>query len=205
MHNNRKSPIAAAFVAVVAMTASACVSATETDQYIEIESVSVMDAPSPRDSDLSDEERDRVMHGKYLIELLGCGACHTDGALIGAPDSERLLAGSRVGIAIDSPLDRPFPAVTYPPNLTPDDATGLGRWSDEDIARAIRAGTDRHGRALRAVMPWGGYARISDSDIDAIVAYLRNIEPVGHNVPAPVPRGREAKEDFVYFGVYQTQ
>ncbi len=82
--------------------------------------------------------------GEYLVQLLGCSTCHTDGALIGEPNRARWLAGSGVGIAYSNPLRQPRPGIVYPPNLTPDDDTGLGQWSDEAIAEAIRSGDDRH-------------------------------------------------------------
>ena len=197
-----------ALLTLCALALAAPLCATEIDdepdnEFIEVESTTIMDAPEPAIDAKGGTDAAMVRHGKYMVELLGCGACHTDGALIGAPRTDRRLAGSRIGIAIDSPLDRKFPAVTYPANLTPDPATGLGQWSDTDIARAIRAGTDRHGRRLRAVMPWSGYARISDEDIAAIVAYLKSIPPVVHRVPAKVARGKRATEQYVYFGVYQ--
>ena len=88
---------------------------------------------------------------------------------------------------------------------TPDIETGIGAWSDQQIGDAIRAGIGRHGNRRISVMPWQGYARISDSDIEAIVAYLRSIEPVKHAVPDEVMPGEEATSPFVYFGVYESR
>jgi mono/diheme cytochrome c family protein len=137
-----------------------------------------------------------------MVELLGCGVCHTDGALVGAPDTDRLLAGSRTGIAYTSPLEYRDPGVVFPPNITPDEETGIGRRSDEQILLAIRAGLSTHvGRPI-ALMPWQGYAALSDDDANAIVAYLRSIKPIRHRVPAEVHPGSKGTEPFVYFGVY---
>ncbi|MGI9222203.1 MAG: c-type cytochrome, partial [Woeseiaceae bacterium] len=146
-----------------------------------------------------------VYRGEYLVELLGCGACHTDGALIGEANMQRSLAGSSIGIASSSPLGVERPGVVYAANITPDNETGIGLWSDQQIANAIRAGLGRHFGTRIPVMPWQAYAKISDEDIGAIVAYLRSIEPVNHRVPDPVVPGQRAKEPFVYFGVYRSK
>ena len=129
----------------------------------------------------------------------------TDGALVGAPDMDKALAGSRTGIAWSNPMGDELPGIVYPPNITPDVETGIGGWSDQQIAAAIRAGIGQHGSRRITVMPWQGYARISDDDIVDIVAYLRSIEPVSHQVPDEVQPGQQAVAPFVYFGVYQSR
>lgn len=172
--------------------------------YEEVPAATILDAPKPRPGQSTPMSRDRAKHGEYLVELLGCGACHTDGALLGLPNPERALAGSKVGIAWSNPLGDEYPAVVYPPNITPDIETGIGAWSDQQIAVAIRAGVGQHSDRRITVMPWQGYARISDDDIEAITAYLRSIEAVSHKVPDEVEPGRPATAPFVYFGVYRS-
>jgi mono/diheme cytochrome c family protein len=69
----------------------------------------------------------------------------------------------------------------YGPNLTPDQDTGVGSWSDAQIAAAIRIGVDDEGATLCNVMPhFGG---LSDTETAAIVAYLRSLAPVAHPTP----------------------
>jgi hypothetical protein len=97
------------------------------------------------------------------------------------------------------------PGIVFPPNITPDEGTGIGSWSDREIAAAIRAGTGRHGKGRIMVMPWQGYSKISDSDIMAIVGYLRHLEPVSFRVPENVPTGRRTSERYVHFGVYRSR
>ena len=82
-------------------------------------------------------------------------------------------------------------------NLTPDDETGIGRWSDRQIANAIRAGIGHHGKRRIATMPWQGYARLTDDDVAAMVAYLRSIEPIRNSVPKEVIPGDRATHPFV--------
>ncbi len=172
------------------------------EDYEELDPATIIGAPDARPGAVSPDDRDTVERGQYLVQLLGCGACHTDGALTGAPDRQRLLAGSRVGIAYTSPLENRNPGVIYPANITPHMETGIGGWSNQQIANAIRAGVGGHGSDRIETMPWQGYALMTDEDLDAIVAYLRTIPPVEHRVPRHVRPGQRAREAFVYFGVY---
>ena len=172
------------------------------DDYEELDSATIVGAPDARPGSVSPDDRDMVERGQYLVQLLGCGACHTDGALTGAPNPDRLLAGSRVGIAYTSPLESANPGVIYPANITPDMETGIGEWSNQQIANAIRAGVGRHGGGRIETMPWQGYSLLTEDDLNSMVAYLRSIPPVEHRVPRPVRPGQQAREPFVYFGVY---
>ena len=174
-------------------------------EYEELDSTSIVDAPGPEAGRYAAIQRDAIDRGENLVELLGCGACHTNGTFDGAPDLSRPLAGSETGIAWTSPLENEFPGVVYPPNITPDEKTGIGRWSDKQIADAIRAGIGRHGSRRIATMPWQGYAKMTDDDVDAIVAYLKSIKPIDNKVPAPVEPGQKARYPFVYFGVYRSR
>lgn len=114
--------------------------------------------------------------GRYLATIMDCGGCHTDGALAGKPDPARHLAGSGIGFG--------FPGgVVYPSNLTPDPDTGLGRWSEAELVQAIRRGVRPDGRTLVPIMPWPAYAVMTDDDVRALVAYLRSLPAVRHQVP----------------------
>jgi mono/diheme cytochrome c family protein len=170
------------------------------DDLVEIDAVTLFDAPPVTSATPANQEA--VAHGKYLVELLGCGSCHTDGALSGVPNMQAWLAGSRIGIAYSNPIDYRRPGVVFPPNITPDLETGIGGWSREQIAEAIRAGAGRHGRGGILVMPWQGYAKLSDEDAYAMVDYLKSIEPVRLVIPDNVPPGQQTPYDYIYFGVY---
>ena len=197
------------FLTLGALFLAACVSDAPTENpmanFEEVESARVVDAPKPQPGRFYPGDRDAIDRGAYLVQLLGCGACHTNGALDGVPDMNKALAGSTTGIAYSSPLTDKHPGVVFPPNITPDEETGIGLWTDTEIANAIRAGTSRHGSRRLVTMPWQGYARINDDDIAAIIAYLRSIEPISNDVPGPVRRGERTRERFVYFGVYQNK
>jgi len=194
-------------LAIVALlVAAGCAAETKGDPLnglVEVNAVTVIDAPSPQPGTYAPENRGIVERGEYLVELLACGSCHTDGALVGEPDMSHAMAGSRIGIAYTSPLDERWPGVVYPPNITPEKSTGIGNWSDLQIGNAIRSGIGRHGKRRIMAMPWQGYAKMSDEDVSAIVSYLRSIRPVKHQVPAAVEPGHAASHPFVYFGVYR--
>ena len=124
------------------------------------------------------QNNQQIARGKYLVTLMGCTDCHTPGYFFGKPDNSRYLGGSDVGFAIP-------PGVFYGPNLTPDKDTGLGNWTDAQIVAAIRTGKRPDGRELAPVMPYRGFASLTDADARAIVAYLRSIPPVKNKVLGP--------------------
>lgn len=173
--------------------------------YEEVSAMTVLDAPEPQPGNFAPENRFQVERGEYLVELLGCGSCHTDGALEGVPNFDRALAGSSIGIAYSNPMGNRAPGIVFPPNLTPDEDTGIGLWSDKQIESAIRLGAGRHSGRKIVIMPWQGYNKMTREDIEAIVAYLRSIKPVRHKVPDEIFPGQTTDEPFVYFGVYRSR
>lgn len=110
-----------------------------------------------------------VARGAYLALLGNCAGCHT--ARGGAP-----YAGGR-------PLLTPFGTV-YAGNLTPDDGTGLGRWSADDFWRALHFGRSRDGRALLPAFPYTEFTRVRREDSDALWAFLRSLPAVPQARPA---------------------
>jgi mono/diheme cytochrome c family protein len=113
-----------------------------------------------------------VARGEYLVKsVMACGDCHTS-----KPDG-KWLAGQVAEIN-----GGPIQAVFAAPNLTPDKETGLGNWTDAQIARAIREGVDKDGVGL-VVMPSFNFHRLADADVAAIIGYLRSVEPVNNPIP----------------------
>jgi len=121
----------------------------------------------------------QVERGQYLAHIMDCGGCHHTGAFTPQPNLETPLAGSDIG------FEMPGMGVFYPPNLTPDEETGLGKWSDAEIITAFTTGMRPDGRQLAPVMPWMSYGHINAEDASALVAYLRSLKPVKHKVPGP--------------------
>lgn len=123
------------------------------------------------------DAQDRIKRGEYLATIMDCGGCHTPGVILGKPDPGRYLGGSEVGFEI------PGLGIFYPPNLTPDPETGLGAWSEAEIAAAVRTGVRPDGRVLAPAMPYRNYARLTDADAAALAAYLKSLTPVRNQVP----------------------
>jgi mono/diheme cytochrome c family protein len=123
---------------------------------------------------------DPVDRGRYLVRAMQCPLCHTPiDAATGAYDAPRFLAG---GMRVSA-----YPwGVWYSRNLTPDEATGLGGWSEDEIVAAVTRGLARDGRRLDPMaMPWPWFSRLTPSDARAIAVYLGRLAPVANAVPAP--------------------
>jgi len=151
----------------------------------------------------------RVERGKYLVKSIGCGDCHTlkkmtpEGPV---EDDSRLLSGHPEGTPLPEPPAGKGPwiataswdltawagpwGISYAFNLTPDENTGLGTWSEETFVGALRTG--RHmgvSRPILPPMPWTAIRNLDDEDLRSIYAYLRSIPPVKNRVPLPVEPG----------------
>lgn len=112
--------------------------------------------------------------GRYLVEsIVACGNCHTpqgpNGPIPGQEMAGQLLGEDKM-------------ATVYSANITPDLKTGIGGWTDAQIATAIREGRRPNGRVIGPPMPFGLYRQMSDSDVAAIVAYLRTVKPLKNAV-----------------------
>lgn len=109
--------------------------------------------------------------GKYLMDsVVACGNYHTPKGPDGKAIASMELAG---GNPIDSPVFHAIPA-----NITPDKETGIGAWTDAQIIDAIRNGRRPDGTIIGPPMPIPFYRNMSDSDVTAIVTYLRAVKPV---------------------------
>ncbi len=120
--------------------------------------------PSPDTQDFSLIER-----GKYLTGLADCAACHTNP---GGP----AFAGGR-------PIETPF-GVIVAPNITPDEETGIGRWSDDDFVRLLQSGIGRGGEHIYPAMPYNYTTHATKADDLAIRAWLATIPAVHNKVVA---------------------
>ncbi|HYF08717.1 MAG TPA: cytochrome c [Acetobacteraceae bacterium] len=117
-----------------------------------------------------------VERGRYLVEgIVACGNCHTPKGPDGRDLPGRNLAGGQV---IEEP--NLFRAVAS--NITPDRETGIGNWTDAQLGRAIREGIRPDGSLIGPPMPFEFYRDISDSDLAAMIAYLRSLPAVSNRV-----------------------
>lgn len=120
-----------------------------------------------------------IARGGYLVNgAAHCSDCH------GAPDQdEKMLRGEVVPLS--GGREFVLPVGTFrAPNITPDRETGIGRYTDEELARALRYGVHPTGRAMVPFMPFND---LTDEDLTAILSYLRAQPAVAHEVPAHAP------------------
>jgi hypothetical protein len=157
-----------------------------------------------------DENAEMVKRGEYLVTIGGCEDCHSpkkmtamgpvvdetlrysgfqagwklpkvDMSLIGTGKWDGLIAYGLTGYV--GPWGASFAA-----NLTPDDATGIGKWTENTFINAIRNGKYAGaGRPLLPPMPWQGIAKATDSDLKAMFAYFHSLPPIKNRVPVPIP------------------
>ncbi len=150
----------------------------------------------------------KVKRGECLVTISACHDCHTPfkiGENGPESDMERMLSGHPESEVITggAVLDGPWAAavsmtnttwsgpwaVSFTANLTPDPETGVLRdYSEEQFIAAMRSG--RHlgqGRPILPPMPWPVCGQMTDEDLGAIHAYLRQIPAVRNTVPEPLP------------------
>jgi mono/diheme cytochrome c family protein len=151
----------------------------------------VMSCATQQNKPAAMTQEQKVARGEHLVTVSGCGDCHTPGTLFGSPDMQRKLSGSELG------WTGPW-GTTYARNLTPDNETGIGKWSEDDIVKAFRVGQRPDGSPLLPPMPWQDFAAFSDEDAYAITAYLKSIPPVQHKVPDRLAPGVKAPVALVF-------
>ena len=149
-----------------------------------------------------------IARGEYLVTIGGCNDCHTPfkmGPKGPEPDTSRMLSGHPEQFVIAAPAKMtsaewmmasaptntahscPW-GVSFTANLTPDQNTGLGIWTEEMFMKALRTG--RHmgvSREILPPMPWFNYGKMTDADLKAVYAYLRSIPAIHNRVPDPLP------------------
>jgi mono/diheme cytochrome c family protein len=109
-----------------------------------------------------------VAEGRTLAAVGDCAVCHT-------AEGGAVYAGGRA-------LATPF-GTLYATNITPDETTGIGRWSKEAFIRAMRDGVSRSGQHLYPALPYEHFTRVSDEDLKAIYAFLMTRKAVGNTAP----------------------
>ena len=140
--------------------------------------------------------QDQVLHGRFLVVSHACGDCHGGGS---DPAAAGWLDGLRDTITQQFRIG---PFVTRPKNLTPDNNTGTGRFTERQLFNALRYGLRAeetpdveitsivpgqgnfplHPHYLAVPMPWPSWRHMPDQDLWAIAAYLKSIKPVNHKV-----------------------
>src|SRR5215469_16110158 len=133
-------------------------------------------------------QTDLVKRGDYLVNtIMTCGNCHSPKGPPSAVAGKEFTGGP--------PFDLP-PFTVTPSNITQDKETGIGSWSDADIKKLLRTGVRPNGVPIASIMPVGFYGIITDSDMDAIVAYLRTLKPISNKVPDPIYKMQTERQVF---------
>ena len=120
-----------------------------------------------------------ALRGQYLVGLLGCAGCHTPTVAGGtAPDTAKAFSGRACFVT-----DTATSGCLNSANLTNDD-TGLKKFTDQQVKDMFTKGLDDSGKYLWAQMPYYQFANLTDLDADAIVAFLRSLPAIQHELPA---------------------
>jgi mono/diheme cytochrome c family protein len=118
-----------------------------------------------------------IERGRYLVHhVAGCVGCHSpvQDTVPGEPPVEGKLGSGRDFGEIPN-----YPVHIRARNLTPDPETGLGGWTDGEIARAMREGVSKDGSTLFPQMPYMTYREtLRDGEVLDIIAYIRTLKPV---------------------------
>lgn len=110
-----------------------------------------------------------IAQGEYLARAGDCTACHT---VAGGKD----FGG---GLAIASPM-----GVIYSTNISPDPKAGIGEYTEQEFADAVRKGVRRDGKNLYPAMPYPDYRGVTDADIHALYFYfMKGVQPVAEKAP----------------------
>ena len=149
-----------------------------------------------------------VKRGEYLVTIGGCHDCHTPlvmGPNGPEPDMKRGLSGHPQDLVIRAPATVAAPwmgaiaptltawsgpwGVSFTANLTPDPETGILRdFTEQQFIQTMRTGRHQgQGRQILPPMPWQNYGQMTDHDLKAVFAYLRQIPAVRNKVPDPLP------------------
>ena len=114
-------------------------------------------------------------YGEYLANSVSpCAACHTP-RVRGEMERDRLWSGGADFEVGESTI--------YSANLTRDEETGIGTWSEEDFFRAINSGVNPSGEVLRLPMPWPQLRNMTDDDLHAIWLHIQSVPAISNEVP----------------------
>ncbi len=133
----------------------------------------VLTIPHPLTADQLPKHTADVTNGEKLFHASGCHSCHL-------PSKDSGL--DEASVAGGAPLKTPI-GTLYPPNLTPDPETGIGKWSDVDFVNAMQKGIGKDGEHLIPAFPYTSYAHMSTEDVLDIKAYLATLPAVKNAVP----------------------
>lgn len=123
-----------------------------------------------------------VERGKYLAHHVTlCMDCHSERDFTQFSGPPKPGTEGMGGEEFNEKIG--IPGVVYARNITPDTVNGIGKWTDEEIVRAVTRGISRNGDTLFPLMPYPHYNMMSKEDIYSIIAYLHTLKPNNNKVP----------------------
>jgi mono/diheme cytochrome c family protein len=132
--------------------------------------------------DKTDSATARLERGAYLFNhVMGCVDCHSkrDFTKYSGPPVPGTEGGG--GFLFDEKLG--LPGKIYGRNITPDNETGIGTWTDDDILKAITQGISKRGDTLFPIMPYVNFNHMAKEDLMSVIAYLRTLKPISNKIP----------------------
>ncbi|HQW11812.1 MAG TPA: c-type cytochrome [Saprospiraceae bacterium] len=137
--------------------------------------------PSKAELTVKPPETDVVNYGKYLVNAAACLECHTKF------ERGKLVAGTEFGGGREFPF--PDGSIVRTGNITPDEETGIGRWSENEFLDIFHTRSDSatlakklEPEAFNTMMPWTMYGKMRNEDLKAIYAYLQTVKPIRNAV-----------------------
>jgi mono/diheme cytochrome c family protein len=121
---------------------------------------------------------DPVRRGAYLVTIGHCMECHSAWSKGVSDFKAGLGRGGRVFPTFEGSSERTPGSTSTAANITSDRTSGIGGWTDQEIARAITHGLGRDGRMLKPPMAYAYYSGLKETDLADIIAYLRTVPPL---------------------------
>jgi mono/diheme cytochrome c family protein len=141
----------------------------------------IIAAPDPLPASALAAHSPNLENGKVLFTAAGCLSCHLPAK--DDKDADKSLPSG--GHELRTPA-----GVFYPPNITPDAETGIGKWSGIQFINAVKRGISPDGRHYLPAFPYTSYENMSDADVLDIKAYMDTLTPVkAENRGAELPLG----------------
>jgi mono/diheme cytochrome c family protein len=143
--------------------------------------VLIKSAPKPVPAPVPPPDRSNILkYGEYLVRIGGCINCHT-------PENRgELVAGKEFSGGREFRVGN---LLVRSANITPDPETGIGKWSEarflakfQGFAEMTYENAPTMTQASFTLMPWPGFARLSEGDLKAIYGYLRTLKPIYNSV-----------------------
>ena len=131
-------------------------------------------APQPVETPAGAAPTEKLARGRWLLRVASCTECHTPSEKGKPIEGMEYAGGGKFPLPIGD---------LYVPNITSDQATGIGAYSDEDLLRVLNEGVNKAGKSLY-MMPWTLYRGMTDEDKQALIAAMREIKPIANVVPA---------------------